>query len=695
MNNRDIAAIFEEMAALAELAGGDPFRIRAFRRIAQVVSGLPEPVAILLRRGALGHLPGIGTGALNRIKRIEATGTCEEHQRLLGQIPRPVLELLELRGAGPGLVRRLFRELGIGSVEALEQELSGNARRLEAGLGAPTIATLREALVHYRRAIRPMYVDEAEHVGELLLAALAERDGVVRLQLAGSLRRGKELVGDLDILLASDNPASLSDALAAHPLVAEVLSRGEGRTSLRIRSGHQVDLRLIRPHNLGAALHYFTGSKAHNIDMRARALRLGFKLSDHGLMTRDGERIVTSGATEEELFAALRLQPIPAELREAAGEIELAERFRLPTLIERSAIGGELLCQTSMGAGGATAEEWLEAAELAGFRYLAICDDLEQLRVPLGDYLTHLEGLARRSRVVRLLVGARFRLSDRPLPAELLAQRERLQWIAAEPRLSESRSAEENARAMIVAIESGLIDCLLAPLQRRVGERHPPPLDHVALCNTALRHGVAFALCGDPRRLDPDPIFCRFAVERGAALVLSADPKGPSELVRLRYAVKAARRGWVPLAQVVNAWPLDAIATWRGPRSASQRAPRATDQDATAIPQATDEDGTAVPLATDEDSTAILRTMDEGRSASPRSTDEGRGSIPVASGLDELHAELAREPLSDILLERLRRFLMGEIDPELEAALAGRGPNPLATAFALLSQRGGQDPTQN
>jgi DNA polymerase (family 10) len=684
MDNRDVAAVFAEMADLLDLEDGDPYRIRAFRRIGRTVESLTEPLSELLKYGRLERLPGIGEGGVRRIKEILATGTCQEHRRLRARVPIGLRELPRIEGIGPRTVKQLYQALGIGSVAELEWAVRQGRLARVPGLGPQVEARIRRGLEAWQRqrTLPRLRLDEAYAQGASIVRALGALPGALQVQLAGSARRGKEMVEDLDILVASlaRDSSRVVARFVTLPEVTEVLARSGGRASVRLASGHQADLRVIAPESLGAALHYFTGSKAHNIAMRARATRMQLKLGDHGIFRRYGGERVLSGVYEAEIFAALGLPYIPPEVRENTGEIEAAAEGTLPELVTEEALQGDLhVAVPPEGmAGEAALAELAAAAAALGLRYLALAGPaMPQAGVPGAR---ELRWMSERSGV-RLLDGALVDiLPDGRLAADpaVLAQRE---WVVA--RIPEEESTPDDAglertTRIIRALESGVVDCIAHPTGRLLGQRAPAALDAERLLRAALRLGVAVELNGDPRRLDLDAVACRRARELQVLVAINSGAGSAAELWRRRFGVVTGRRGWLAARDVLNTRSVDEVLGWRqsrlrrygiavgGPVPVPAGSPPAWAP--AAMPA-------AVPVVPAGPAVSTARVARAARAATA-----GEGATE-----ERLAVALQQHPLDAKLRARVERFLRRGKDAALEAALERLGPNPLQKAFELVA----------
>ena len=394
-----------------------------------------------------------------------------------------------------------------------------------------------------------------------------------RIELAGSVRRRRATIGDLDVLVASDDPRPVLDRFVSNKLVDEVISQGELASSVRLHSRQQVDLRVLAPESFGAALHYFTGSARHNVAIRGRARRMGLRVNEHGVYSADGEQRIVTCEREEQVFEAVGLPWIAPELREDDGEIEAAEQGSLPTLVTREHLRGDLHLHTTASDGRGTAREMVERARELGFSYLAITDHSKALGFARGldegrlvAQLRELRELQEQHPDIRIAAGTEVDiLPDGQLDLDpgLLAQ---LDWVVASVHMNTEMSREEMTARVVRALESGVVDCLGHPTGRRPGRRDPFPLDLEAVFEAARRTGVALECNGGPNRMDLSDVACRRAAALDIPIVVNTDAHSPRHVGRFEFGLAMARRGWLGPEQVLNTWEWDRIAERRRDR---------------------------------------------------------------------------------------------------------------------------------
>ena len=565
MDNRSIAQLLAETADLLEISAGDPFRIRSYRRAAEAVESTTIQLsAIAGDPKKLQEIPGIGKGMAANIQEIERAGTLPLREELLLKYKPTMLELLRLPGMGPKTVALLWDALQVGSVEELEAAIA--AGRL-AGLprfGDKLVEKLRKGIEDYKQNSGRFLIDDAEIAAEKLIAYLQEFKGITTILPAGSLRRGRDTVGDLDIL--ATGPACAEDCVSAavehaakYPPAATMLAKGQNKVSFRLRNGLQVDVRLLPEGSYGAALQYFTGSKMHNVSIRQRALKRGYTLSEYALArVEDGSFV--AGATEEEIYAALGLDWIPPELRENNGEIEAAEEHRLPVLIEERDIRGDVHMHTHATDGKNSIREMAEAGVTRGYEYIAITDHSKNLAMTNGlDDKRALEHVKRIREVdaemegnIRVFPGIEVDiLGDGALDLsdEVLAQ---MDVVIASVHSLFNQPEQQMTERVLRAIENPYVRILGHPTGRLLLRREPFAMDLSAVLRRAAELGVAVEHNAYPERLDLCDRDLRLAKELGCRIAINTDSHHTSHLSKMRYGVRQLRRAWLTKNDVLN-----------------------------------------------------------------------------------------------------------------------------------------------
>lgn len=559
--NATIGAVFDEIADWLELDQANPFRIRAYRNAARTVAAWPKPLAEAAPDAdALTELPGIGKDLAEKIDEIARTGSCRQLRSLRRTHPRGLRELLRIPGIGPRRAGRLFNEAGITTARRLiGAARAGRIRRLR-GFGPRSESELLQAAAAYLASDRRWNLAVATQQAEALSHHLGASNDLVALCVAGSFRRRRDTVGDLDVLVASHAAAGVNRRLLDYPEVSHVLAQGPTRTSVLLRSGMQIDLRVVQPDSFGAAMVYFTGSKAHNLALRRIARRRGLKINEYGVY-RGTRRI--AGATEASVYATLDLPCIAPELRENRGELEAAARRGLPALIELGDLRGDLHVHTDASDGHASLAAMAAAARRAGLDYIAITDHSRHLAVAHG---LDADALARQIDAIdrfnaghpgiTVLKGIEVDiLEDGTLDLPLSVLR-RLDLVVAavhsQFKLSRTRQTERILRAM----DHPCFSVLAHPTGRLIGERAAYDVDLDRLARHARERGCLLEINAQPERLDLDDTGCRMAMEAGVRLAISSDAHDVHGFGNLRFGIGQARRGWLQAKDVVNTLPL-------------------------------------------------------------------------------------------------------------------------------------------
>lgn len=567
VKNADIAAAFEQIADLLELQNANPFRVRAYRNAARIVGELKLDLAATIAAGRpLPKLPGIGTDLEAKLREFATSGKIGALERLKKEVPAGVAELLKLPGLGPRRVRALYEELHVHTLPQLLRAARDGRIRSLPGFGAKTEQHIAEAIERTMGQVRRFKLAIAAQYADALLAHLQQAPGVLEVAAAGSLRRAKETVGDLDLLATAPDGAPVCRHFTHYPDVADVLQSGETRASVVLKSGLQVDLRVVPQESYGAALMYFTGSKAHNIRLRNLAIDQGLKLNEYGLFK---DKCALAGGSEEEVYSALGLPWIPPELREDRGEIEAAKKRALPELVERGDLRGDFHAHTKWSDGTATIEEMAQAARAHGLEYLAISEHSRRLTVAhgldpvrLAKQRDEIERIDAKLDGVRLLAGIEVDVLEDgslDLPDAALAPLDVV--IAAVHSKFDLPRAKQTAR-ILAALDNPHVKVLAHPIGRLIDQREPYDVDMLAVIRKCKARGVALELNAHPQRLDLTDLHCRMAKDEGARVAINSDAHSVHEFDNLVYGVGQARRGWLEKADVLNTRPLDEVRAW-------------------------------------------------------------------------------------------------------------------------------------
>ena len=564
VHNADITAIFTEIADLLEIQAANPFRIRSYRNAARILGDLPQEVRVLMERGEdLTHLPGIGNDLAGKINEIVSTGQCSLLDRLHRELPPAITELLKIPGLGPKRVKTLYHDLDVQTVEQLLRAAQDGRIRALPGFGEKTEQNILQAVQAHAMQNRRFKLATAAQYAETLHAFLQAIPGVQQVAVAGSFRRMRETVGDLDILVAAAPDSAVMQFFTAYDEVAEVFSAGETRASILLKSGIQVDLRVVAQQSYGAALHYFTGSKAHNIAIRRIAQHLGLKINEYGVF-RGAQRI--AGDTEESVYRAVGLPYIEPELREDRGEIEAARAGRLPKLVELSDLRGDLHAHTRATDGHDKLRDMALAAKAMGLEYLAITEHSRRLTVAhgldpqkLARQCDEIDRLNEQLNGITLLKGIEVDILDGgslDLPDTVLAQLD-LVIGAVHSRfdLSRARQTERILRAM----DHPHFTLLAHPSGRLIEQREPYDVDMLRIIRHAKERGCFLELNAHPERLDLLDSQCQSAKEEGVLVSINSDAHSRFDFGNLKYGVGQARRGWLEKNDVLNTRNLSAL----------------------------------------------------------------------------------------------------------------------------------------
>jgi DNA polymerase (family 10) len=572
VHNADIARALDEIADLLEIQGANAFRVRAYRNAARTIGDLRLDIAQTFAAGEpLPKLPGIGEDLERKLHDIAATGTTELLERLHRELPPAITELMRVPALGPKRVRTLYDALGVKTLEDLRDAAQAQRIRAIKGFGAKTEESILAAVEARLTKKRRFRLSVAAQYAEPLAAHLRGAPGVREVVVAGSYRRMKETVGDLDFLATSDDAQAVMSRFAAYPELADVTASGPTRASGRHTCGLQVDLRVVPAESFGAALHYFTGSKAHNIAIRRLGQEQGLKINEYGVFTvapgRRERRV--GGETEVSVFAAVELPWIPPELRENAGEIEAARRGQLPQLVELGDLRGDLHAHTGATDGHATLCEMARAATALGLEYLAITDHSRRQAMAhgldpqrLAKQIDAIERHNARGEGAVLLKGVEVDILEDgtlDLPDSILAQ---LDLVVAAVHTSLSLPRARQTERILKALESPFVTILAHPASRLLEEREGYDVDMLRIVRKARDRQVALELNAHPDRLDLSDVHCRMAKEEGVLVAIGSDAHSTFELEGLRWGIGQARRGWLEPRDVLNTRSLAALRQW-------------------------------------------------------------------------------------------------------------------------------------
>jgi DNA polymerase (family X) len=571
-NNATFARLFSDIAAMMELKGESPFKSRAYRTAADTFANLGEDIKQVWREGRVDDLPGVGKAITEKVDEMMRTGHLRFYDRLSAEIPPALITLTQIPHVGPKTAMLLYQKLGIQGLADLEKALDDGRIFQVPGIGAKSAETIREGIeaVQRRSAEKRELLGMALPVVRQIIGLLKERcpGNIQQIEVAGSARRWRPTVGDLDVLATALQPHEVINCFTKLPMVGSIDSQGENKATVRLHNGLQVDLYVLPPESYVPLLNHFTGSRAHNIKLRDRAIKMGLHLNEYGLSHKNGEPIPVR--EEADIYRALGLDWMPPELREDRGEIEAAERHELPTLVEMADIKGDLHCHTNWSDGTQTVLEMARAAKARGYQYIAITDHSQGLTVANGLTLERLRAQRREIEEARRIVGPDFRIfhgteleikldGSLDFPDEVLAW---LDIVVASVHSGLRQPAEQVTQRVLNAIRNPNVDIIGHPTGRIINQRDPSGLDVSAAIREAARTGTALEINSAPDRLDLDDIYVKEAIEAGCLLSVDTDAHHTDNYNLLEYGVHIARRGWATADRILTTWPREKVEQW-------------------------------------------------------------------------------------------------------------------------------------
>jgi DNA polymerase (family X) len=586
MENLDVARTLTLLADLLEIQGANPFRIRAYRNAVNTVNSLSRPLHAMIEAGEdLTELPGIGENVAAHIEELLATGSIDRLREVEKEIPRSLVELMQLEGVGPKKAKKLFEELAVESIDDLEKEIESGAVEELQGFGKKSVDKIRRAIADHRMHTGRLRIDEAEKLTAGLLEYMEHAPGLERLEVAGSFRRRKETIGDIDLLVQCEGDgARVVEHFVAFEGATRAEAAGPTKGSIVLGSGLQVDLRVVPARSFGAALVYFTGSKDHNVNIRTRAVRDGLRVNEWGVFRvpegadpeelgkEDGARL--AGETEEDVYAALGMPWVPPVLRENRGEVEAALARELPELVALEDIRGDLQMHSTWSDGKTSMEEMARACAERGYEYIAITDHSQAMAMVQGltperarEQWAELEEVRERVPEIEILRSAEVDIlkdGTLDLPDEILEELD-LVVISVHSLLDQSKKAM--TERVLRAMAHPAVDILAHPTGRQLGRREPFQLDVEAVLEAAAELAVAVELNANPRRLDLSDVHVHRAKELGVPVVISTDAHSPRGLDDMRFGVDQARRGWLGPGDVLNTKSAKALRKWLARRA--------------------------------------------------------------------------------------------------------------------------------
>lgn len=572
MTNREVAQVFFTIADLLEIKGEVIYKVMAYRQAAQSILDLGQDIEAVWRASQLQSIPGVGKAIARKIDELLRTGKLGYYEQLKAEIPPTLVEVLRVPDVGPKKAALFWKALGITTLAQLEEAARAGRLRTLPGVGERTEAKILKNIESLRGRTTRIPLGIAWHNAQAFLDALARVPGVGHVAAGGSLRRMRDTIGDIDLLVATNDPEAVMDAFVSHPQVASVIARGPTRASVLVHSGLQIDIRVLPPERWGTLLQYFTGSVAHNIHLRSLAQDMGLSLSEYAITRPDGSEILC--ATEEEVYRTLGLPWIPPELREDRGEIEAALAGELPQLVEAKDIRGDLQMHTTWSDGSASVAEMAAAAAARGLAYILISDHSPSLGVARGLSAERLrqqwEEIAAVNSAggpVRVLRGAEVEIhNDGSLdyPDDILAS---LDIVVAALHSGLRQPRQQVTQRLLAAIANPHVDIIAHPRGRLISEREPADVDMEAIFQAAAQAGTILEINADPHRLDLDDGHAYRALQFGIKLAINSDAHHPDAVGDLRFGLGTARRAWATAADIVNTWPLEKLLEYVRQRS--------------------------------------------------------------------------------------------------------------------------------
>jgi DNA polymerase (family 10) len=584
LTNRDIAEMFETVADMLQIKGEVIHRVLAYRNAGAAIRDLPRDLRAIATEGGLTDIPNIGETLATKINEMLETGKLQFYEKLAQDIPPTLVQVLRINGVGPKKAKLFWQELGIIDVPALEAAARAGKLRDLSGMGAKSEQKIIEGIESLKRYTGRTALGVALPAAQSILDHLLKLPEALEGAIAGSIRRGRPTIGDVDLLIASDNAGPIMDAFVGMELVARVLGHGPTKSSVELHNGLQVDLRVLEKARWGTALNYFTGSQAHNIRLRELALKQGYSLNEHafspvdanGSIREDAPKILC--ATEEAVYETLGLPWIAPELREDAGEIEAAQAGKLPSLIAITDIRSDLHMHTTWSDGSLSIRGMAEEARLRGRQYIVITDHSQYSTIANGLSIERILQQQAEVRQVDADMGPDFRVfhgvemdirSDGTLdyPDEVLAQ---LDFVVASLHFSLRQERSIITRRLLNAIQNPHVDLIGHPRGQLINEREPADLDMDAVFEAAQQHGTALEINSNPARLDMEAQYARRAVELGIPICIDTDAHSAEDMDKLPFGILTARRGWVTAESVINTWPVERFLAWVQRRGAGR-----------------------------------------------------------------------------------------------------------------------------
>jgi len=565
LKNIELSRIFEQIAKILKIKGENPFKIRAYEKVALVLENLAIDIETIYQQGGLNNIPGVGEGIAKKIEEFLTTGKLEYYEKLKETIPSGVIELLDISEVGPKTAKLLYEELGVDSIEKLEKAVRQHQIRDLPGMGEKSEDNILRGIELYKRRKERVLLGLALPLAEEIVKNLSRLDETDKISIAGSLRRKKETIGDIDILVTSQKPEKIMKTFVSLPQVREVLAEGPTKSSVITRDDIHVDVRVVEPISFGAALQYFTGSKAHNIRLRESAVKRGLKINEYGVFNQKTERRIT-GEEEKEVYRILDLPFIPPELREDRGEIEAAQENKLPQLIEYSQIRGDLHIHTKWSDGAHTIKQMAEAAKKIGYKYIAITEHSQSLKFAGGlteerlqEQVEEIRKLNQELDDFTVLTGIEVDIkSDGSLDFsdEILSK---LDVVVAAIHSGFKQESKIITERIVKVMQNKFVSIIAHPTGRLIGYRESYQVDINEMIKVAAETGTILEINAHPERLDLNDVYCRMAKDKGVQLAVDTDAHSIDGLEFMDLGVAVARRGWLEEKNIINTLPLDKL----------------------------------------------------------------------------------------------------------------------------------------
>ncbi len=566
MTNEEVAAILDDIGDMLDIQGENPFKVNAYHRAANAIRSYSQEIEKVNKENRLQDIKGVGASIAEKVKELLETGKLVFYEELKEKVPPSLLALMQIPSVGPKKAKIFYEELGITTVEELLQAIENHKIAPLKGMGVKTEENILRGIQLFQRGRERILLFEAHSLAQEIIEKLRENSAVKNVDMAGSLRRMKETIGDIDILAASNEPDKVAEAFCSLPDVANVLAKGETKCSIVVKTGLQVDLRVVPTLSYGAALQYFTGSKAHNIRLREIAKKKGLKISEYGIFKVENEEKI-GGEDEEDIYRILGMDFIPPMLREDTGEVERALNHNLPQLVELSDIRGDLHVHSIWSDGSSQIEQLVGVALELGYEYLGLCDHAARLKVARGmsikeveERLVEIKRVNQKYPGFKVLNGVELNIENDgtvDYPEEILAQ---FDLVTASIHWGFGQSKEQLTERIIKAMENPYIHCISHPTGRIIGKRDPYLLNMEMIFQMAAKTGTLLELNSFPDRLDLKDDYLREAKEKyGCQFLIGTDAHGAGQLPYIKYGVATAQRGWLEPQDVVNTYSLDKL----------------------------------------------------------------------------------------------------------------------------------------